>query len=322
VALILDLIGISEMMELSKVDMKDVDVKEEAAEEEAAESEKQDKQTLLIVHNGPNEPFAVPLGLVARIEKIKSSEIQVNGGRRAIKYRDGILPLFALEEAANVSPRQEGETLVVVVFKVAGREVGLMLSEVVDIVETDAKVDDVTYKQTGIFGSGVINGRITLIIDLYGLVYYLMPHWLSEHREQETVVQEKDDGRKPVILIAEDSKFFMNQLKGFMEDSGYSVLTAEDGDLAWKELLAHPGEVDIVLTDIEMPNADGLELCQRIRADGKMKDMPVIAVTSIAGAAAEQKGFQSGLDEYLIKLDRDEIIEKCNHYLKNGRKRS
>ncbi|OGV55579.1 MAG: hypothetical protein A2017_14575 [Lentisphaerae bacterium GWF2_44_16] len=319
VALILDLIGISQMMELTEIGSEET---EEASSEAVVDenTDHRDKQTLLIVHNGENEPFGIPLGLVARIEKIKSADIENIGGRKAIKYRDGILPLFALEEAANVMARGEAETLVVVVFKAGGREVGLMLSDIVDIVETDAKVDDATYKQPGIFGSAVINSRITLLIDLYGLVYHLMPHWRDEKGREVNIQPETVRDHTPTVLIAEDSKFFMSQLRGFMEEAGYIVLTAEDGAVALNVLNANSADVDIVLTDIEMPNLDGFEFTEKARADGRFAKLPILAVTSIAGSAAEMKGKQVGLDEYLIKLDRDEILERCSHYLKNGRR--
>lgn len=319
VALILDLIGISQLVGLTEEGVVDEDAEAVSESASAKESALKDRQTLLLVHNGENEPFGIPLGLVARIEKIKASDIESHGGRKAIKYRDGILPLFALEEVANVSLRPEAPTLVVVVFKVGGREVGLMLSEIIDIVETDSKVDDVTYKQAGIYGSSVINNKITLLIDLYSLVYTLMPDWRQEV-QKEVEVKDTETGGKPTVLIAEDSKFFMSQIRGFMEDAGYDVLTAEDGAIAYNVLAENPDKVNIVLTDIEMPNMDGFGFAEKVRSEARFASLPIIAVTSIAGAAAEQRGKQVGLDEYLIKLDRDEILSKCSYYLKNGRK--
>ncbi len=320
VALILDVIGISEMMELVSLAANEYDLNEEEVEDIFDENvDVRDKQTLLIVHNAPNEPFGIPLGLVARIEKISAGEIEETAGRKTVKYRDGTLPLFRLEEVATVTPVPEASNYVVVVFKVGGREVGMMLSEILDVVETDAKIDDVTHKQTGIFGSAIINNRITLLIDLYGMVYSLMPNWLEEHKG-ETVVREHVREEAPVVLVAEDSRFFLSQIKGFMEDAGYKVVTAEDGLQAWQVLEDNPDGIDLVLTDIEMPNMDGFEFTEKVRDDVRFQTLPVLAITSIAGSAAERRGRQVGLDEYLIKLDRDEIVEKCSYYLKHGRK--
>jgi two-component system chemotaxis sensor kinase CheA len=319
VALILDLTGISEMMNLTEVETRRYK-QEETIQESVRDEEtviNTDMQSLLIVHNAPEQPFGIPLGLVARIEKIRASEIEDTGGRTAIKYRDGTLPLFRLEEASSVKPLEECETYVVVVFKVNNREVGLMLSEILDVVENKAKVDDQTYRQTGIYGSTIINDRITLLIDLYGLVYNLMPEWGKEKKAEYK--QEIEKSGIPTVLIAEDSKFFMTQIKGFMEEAGYQVVTAKDGKEAYDKLIENQDKVNIVLTDIEMPVMDGLEFTQQARQQPQFKSLPILAVTSIAGSAAEQKGFEVGLDEYLIKLDRDEILERCAYYLKNRR---
>ena len=323
VALILDLTGISYMLRRAYIGNK----KEEDgqvvknAKDKVEKYTESDKQTLLIVHNAPGQPFGIPLGLVARIEKIKAADIDNIGGRTAIKYRGGTLPLFKLEEVASVKPLEEQDNYVVVVFKVGGREVGLLLSEILDVVETEDHIDDITFRQTGIYGSSVINEKITLLVDLYGIVYTIMPQW-SEERKEETKVTEATDGTSPVVLIAEDSKFFMSQIKGFMEEAGYEVITAEDGQKAYDALMASADRINIVLTDIEMPNMDGFEFTQKAREDSRFSSLPILAVTSIAGSAAEQKGSEVGLDEYLIKLDRDEILEKCSYYLKNGRRKN
>jgi two-component system chemotaxis sensor kinase CheA len=143
---------------------------------------------------------------------------------------------------------------------------------------------------------------------------------MEERQEEITATTNLEDGMTPTVLIAEDSKFFMSQIRGFMEDSGYNVITAEDGQIAYDKLMENPESVNIVLTDIEMPNMDGFEFTEQVREDARFDELPILAVTSIAGAAAEQRGMEVGLDEYLIKLDRDEILEKCSYYLKNGRK--
>jgi len=146
----------------------------------------------------------------------------------------------------------------------------------------------------------------------------MMPGWTQEV-QREVEVKNSASG-KPTVLIAEDSKFFMSQIKGFMEESGYDVLTAEDGEIAYRILAENQDKINIVLTDIEMPNLDGFGFAEKVRAESRFAALPIIAVTSIAGTAAEQRGKVVGLDEYLIKLDRDEILSKCSYYLKNGRK--
>ena len=82
----------------------------------------------------------------------------------------------------------------------------------------------------------------------------------------------------------------------------------EDGQAAWRYLQENGEDVDVVVTDIEMPKMDGRELASRIKDDPDLQRIPVIAVTSLAGESDRQLGLQSGIDEYQIKLDRENLM--------------
>ena len=160
----------------------------------------------------------------------------------------------------------------------------------------------------GLKGANIIFDKITLLVDLYGVVTTVMPEWAGIAAHSST---EEAGGAN--ILVVEDSKFFMNQITDFVSDVGYTPFQAEDGVEALRVL--EEETIHLVLTDIEMPNMDGLELTRQIRADERWAGLPVIAVTSVAGEAAEQRGQEAGVDEYLIKLDREQILSKLNEYL-------
>lgn len=200
VALILDLTGICALMKLNDISVENEEDARTKNIETSVVSEKTERRSLLIVTNGTNEFFGIPLELVARIEKIKFSEIEDIGGRKSIRYRGGILPLFRIEDAANVTPANASENVVAVVFKSGNRELGLIFSGIVDIVETDAAMDKGTYRQPGISGSIVVNNRITLLVDLLGLVSEIMPENLVEKEKSNCVREEfanvqKEGGR-------------------------------------------------------------------------------------------------------------------------------
>lgn len=308
VALILDVVGISSQMKLNRVADK---VKSQQMLGKEKQEGMEDSQSLLIVMNGPNEQMAIPLGLISRIEKIRTDDIIITAGRRNIQYRGGTLSLFGVEEVANVGMRDESTTTCyIVVFPMAGREVGIMVSEIVDILDAKMKIDDITHRQTGILGSMIIFDKITLLVDLYGVVSAVMPEWSVYTKPQAA---EQGSARRNVLIV-EDSRFFMNQITTFVSEAGYTTFTAEDGVEALQVL--EKEDIHLVLTDIEMPNMDGLELTRRIRSDMRWAEIPVIAVTSVAGEAAEARGREAGVDEYLIKLDREQISAKIDYYMK------
>ncbi|MEW6518028.1 MAG: chemotaxis protein CheW [Thermodesulfobacteriota bacterium] len=304
VALILDVVGISKFMNLSSGSVR---VRDKGPQE--PERINPDAQTLLLVRNSPKEQLAIPLNLVSRIEEIERDQVELTGGRTNMQYRGSTLPLFTVDEVAKVAPLQEDGGLYVVVFPFGEREAGIMVSEIIDIVTVTGTLDATTHKQPGIMGSVIIMKKITMIVDLFGIVAALMPEWL-----QHTSLG-ADSGRGQHILVVEDSPFFNRQICGFLTDAGYKAFSATDG-LEGLALLERE-KIDLILTDIEMPNMDGLEFTARVRADARWSELPVIAVTSLNSEAAEKRGLKAGVNEYLIKLDREKVIQTIHRYIKH-----
>jgi two-component system chemotaxis sensor kinase CheA len=177
VALILDVMGIRTMMHLAEVKATPGAERPHAAQYDQT---RQDFQSLLLVRNAPHEQFAIPLSLISRIERISAHAIESSGGRRYMQYRGGTLRLLALEAVAHVTPREETETLSVIVFTTGGREVGMMVSCIIDALEAEVTFDSMTFRQPGILGSAVLMGRTTLLVDLFGLVAAALPDWVVQ----------------------------------------------------------------------------------------------------------------------------------------------
>ncbi len=305
VALILDVDGVRMLSGASESQQTEGEMRTRESEEERDI----DSCSILIIQHVEDEVYAVPMQLVARIERFSLSELQDVGDRKAISYRGGILPLISLEgivssHALDVS----GTEFYVIVYTVGNEEIGLMASDIRDIVDYRDTIDNRTHKRAGIAGSMIVNGEILQFLDLYGILELDDPEWtqhlLGEAEETELTV-----------LLVEDSPFFQSQMKKEIEAAGFVVLTADDGLLGLEMLRSHP-EITMVLTDIEMPNMDGLEMVRAIKALPEYEGMPLVAVTSLAGASAEQKGLDAGVDEYQIKLDREQLVDVCRRLAK------
>ena len=307
VALILDVAGLSQMAELTSLEGTD---RVMDATKEKLQKTKKDVLSLLLFRNAEEEQFAVPLGLVERIEKIKRSDIEAVGGKNVMQYRGSSLPLFAIEEAAKVKPLADKEDLLVIVFVIAGNDVGLLATPPLDAIEQSLNVDDTTLKQTGIMGSTIINDHTTLIVNIYGLVEALNPEWFEKNKTVK-----RTENAKATVLYAEDSNFFRNQVKEYLIEDEYNVIEAEDGIEAWDLLQKHEGEISLVVTDIEMPNLDGFGLVQKIKEDNRFSHLPIIALTTMAGEDDIKKGKTVGINDYLIKLDKEKLMERVHHHL-------
>ena len=311
VALILDVSNLAQMAELTTM-AETERVAKAAREARAAHDMAQDKASMLLFRNTETEYFAAPLNLVERIERISSSAIERVGGKKVIQYRGGALPLYELSQVTQVGNLPQRDQQEVIVFKVKDHEIGLMVCPPVDALEVFLDIDDSTLKQNCINGSMIIDGHTTLLVDIFGLVKELNPDWFVE---EQTAAAEMTSGGQKVILFAEDSAFFRNQVRGFMNEEGYKVIAAEDGAIAWDLLNKHKDEIDIIVTDLEMPNMDGFELTERIKKHPEFSHYAVIALTSLASDAHIEKGKKVGIDTYEIKLDRENLMKVIRNYL-------
>jgi len=192
VALILDVTGVAAKAGLSSVSGS-ARAAELAAEAEALRL--QDVQSLLLFNNGPDEPCAISLDIVQRIEHIAGSQIERLGKNRTMQYRGHSLPLVTLSDAASLASLDAVEDLIVLVSSVNGREVGLLVTLPVDVVEMRSLIDQNSHRQKGIAGSTILRGKTTLIADLYELVDTVHPEWVAA-RSEESSSARKGTGKR------------------------------------------------------------------------------------------------------------------------------
>jgi DNA-binding response OmpR family regulator len=117
-----------------------------------------------------------------------------------------------------------------------------------------------------------------------------------------------EPGKKPIrkILIVEDSRTQAEYLRHILENEGYRVSLAENGNEALGQIaIEHPS---IIFTDVVMPELDGYELCRRIKADEKTAGIPVILVTQLFDPVDVIRGLEAGADDFIIKPFEAEYI--------------
>ncbi len=117
------------------------------------------------------------------------------------------------------------------------------------------------------------------------------------------------------VLVAEDSPLQRQLVAGTLKAEGFLVLEAEDGAVAWDIL--EKVAVDLLVTDVEMPNLTGLELAVKVRGDQRFGAMPVLMLTTLSGFEQIKAGFDAGASDYLVKplkgereLFMDELVQR------------
>jgi two-component system chemotaxis sensor kinase CheA len=251
--------------------------------------------SLLVFRAGSSQPKSVPLALVTRLEEIAADKIELSNGRYMVQYRDQLMPLVQME---NVVVRTSG-TQPILVFADEQRSMGLVVDEIVDIVEERLNIE-VAGERPGILGSAVIKGQATEVIDVGHFLPMAFADWFTRK-------EMKDFATTQSILLVDDSAFFRNMLAPVLKAAGYKVrvaINAEEGLV----VLRSGQEFDAILTDIEMPDMNGFEFAEAIRADQRMSNTPIIALSSMISPAAIERGRQAGLNDYVAKFDRPGLI--------------
>ncbi|MBF0367472.1 MAG: chemotaxis protein CheW [Oligoflexia bacterium] len=327
ISMIVDVVGFANKINLAALSEKALSHQSLSAQE--ITGEKEDTQQFLIFQNAPDESCAVPIDLVSRIELVNKHDVTLIAGKRTIQYNGTSLPLLCLKDVTAVKDFSPEQEYIIIVFHIYNRDIGVLAARPIDIVMASTNIDQITHKQKGVAGSLIINKQTTLILDIFDLIDHAWPELstlpLMNHKgsnipsaaETAAIEEEPDQTRDnfPSILLAEDSSFFREQIKKFIVSAGYRVFAAEDGAAAWKLLQSNADGIGLVITDIEMPNMNGLELVSKIRADQRFLSLPIIAVTSLADIEDVNKGIAAGVSEYQVKLDREKLTESIKKFI-------
>jgi two-component system chemotaxis sensor kinase CheA len=296
VIMIIDPNGVASAMASHASSVVAENERKEAEEAMTSALDGQSTVSMLLFRAGSPEPKAVPLSLVTRLEEFEVSKIEHSNGRDLVQYRGSLMPLVYIE--ASQTRRGEG-TQPMLVFSDAGRSMGLVVDEIVDIVEDRMNIE-VGSDRAGILGSAVIKDKATEIIDLGYYLPQAFEDWFMRKEMDIAALTKK-------VLLVDDSAFFRNMLTPVLKAAGYDV-TAVNGARQAFELLENGDTFQAIVSDIEMPEINGFEFCEALRRDPRFRKMPVLALSAVVSPASIERGRQAGFDDYVAKFDRPGLI--------------
>ncbi len=255
-----------------------------------------DKTAMLLFKAGENQRMAVPLGLVARLEDIPRDKIELSCGSTVTQYRGKLMPLIAIDGSVD----QQKPTQPLLVFAEGERTMGLMVDEIIDVVEDSLEIE-LAGARPGLLGSAVIGGRATDVLDTG---YWLMQAWEDWFRGVPR--QGSAAGQKHILLV-DDSEFFRQLTIPMLGAAGFRVTALASAPEALR--LRDAGTMfDAIVSDIEMPEMDGVQFARAIRADGPWAGLPLIAMTAHADMENARIGREAGFTDYVAKFEREALI--------------
>lgn len=287
--------------------------------------------------------FALPLAFVEEIRRVRPEEIEDVGGKLLVKVRDEIIDVVRLDVrlALPLLETASGYFRMVIV-NVSGRRVGIVVEEVL-------RKDEVVIKSLGEFlrnvrlfpGASIApDGSLILLLDLHRLA----AQELSEHATvtataaaarvfgpgaaavaSGSIPAEAIDEvlEERVVIVADDSISVRKFVARMLEKAGYCVRLASDG-LEAAEVAVQSG-AHLIVTDLEMPRMNGYELMSHLRQNPETRRIPVMVVTSRAGAKHRDRALKEGAVDFLIKpVQEEQLLAAVGKILgseKNGTRR-
>jgi chemosensory pili system protein ChpA (sensor histidine kinase/response regulator) len=269
--------------------------------------------------------FAFPLGFVEEIRRISPAEIEEVSGKLITRVRDVLTEVVRLDEALQLPALEPNNGyLRLVLVNVGGRQVGVVVEEVL-------RKDEIVIKSLGeylrnvkLFPGATIapDGSLILLVDLNRLIMgesierrplsaalhaarIYPPHAMVPRGAIPAAAVEKEE-REKVVVLADDSISVRRFVGRMLEKAGYRVKLASDGLEALEIAASNP--CDLVITDLEMPRTNGYELILHLRQTPSTAKVPVMVVTSRAGAKHRDRALKEGAMAFMVKPVQEETF--------------
>ncbi len=295
VALILDVMGLAHV---GKV-LGDGRSSTQATSDPRLEGEA-DRQKVLLFRCGGGHRLAVPLALVDRLEEFPRERIESVGSRTVVQYRGQILPLIQLADhvdSVGDYPSATGDKVQVIVFSEGATRFGVLVEEIVDIIEEAISIR-ARSDSAGLLGSVVLGGQVTDFIDVRLIISRV---------KGEAVSHSSAEGSPTRVLVVDASPFARGLLRGDLEMAGHRVVEAIDARDALERLGRN--QIDIVVSNLDLPDSGSYELLKRLRQTPEFMRIPVLGLSDDGIPADLLSQQDPAFDELLSKRDRDAVLD-------------
>jgi two-component system chemotaxis sensor kinase CheA len=260
--------------------------------------------------NAAGQLFIIPTANVERVLCVRADEVQTIERRETIRLNGRVLALVRLHSVLGMTqppPQAAAKSIHVVVLAAGEKRIAFGVDEILNEQEVLVKRLGMPLARVrNVAGATVLgSGKAVLILNADDLLKSS-----SKGGTPAEIVSEGESGgdtpgqRRNMILVAEDSITARMLIKSILESAGYVVKTAVDGVDALTLLKTEP--FDLVVSDVEMPRMSGFELTEKIRADAKFAELPVVLVTALASREHRERGVDAGANAYIVKGSFDQ----------------
>ncbi|MBC7603203.1 MAG: response regulator, partial [Ramlibacter sp.] len=289
--------------------------------------------TQVVMIRSGKQSVGVPANLIEIVRRATPKEIEQAYNLGTYEFGGEQLPFYwsgALLQSSQRSVEPQSRTLPVVVFRSAAQRIAVHVDEVLGNQEVVVKnLGPQLARLPGLAGMTVLaSGAVVLIYNPVALsaVYGDQARLMSADRAQPNMLERAGGDQRtglpaapqiPLVLVVDDSITVRRVTQRLLQREGYRVALAADGLQALERLADE--KPTVVLSDIEMPRMDGFDLARNIRGDSRLKDLPIIMITSRIAEKHREHAMELGVDHYLGKpYSEEELLGLVRSYCAVG----
>lgn len=255
------------------------------------------------------EYYALPCEAIEFAKILMPGELILREDRQCFYHNDVVIDVSRLGSLLDrpIMPVAHNAPLACIVIKVSDYSFGLIVDALQEEEEIVLKAPPTPIKRMrNISGVTILDsGFVCPVLNASDLEKSVRHSHLKLQPGSDVEVQVESTKKKSLLLV-EDSIVTRIQEKRILEAAGYEVVTAIDGVNAWNVLSGR--SFSAIVSDIMMPNMDGLELTRKIRENKKYSETPIILVTSLSSDEDRRKGLDAGADAYITKSEFDQAV--------------
>ncbi len=259
--------------------------------------------------------FVIPTASIRAAVRASDQEIRVVEGKRTVIFHERLVPMVSLADVLHIESTVPIEESTLLIVGSEDYPIALLVEDIHGEQEVAVKNLPAPLTQVrNVSGATLLKtGDLAVVVNMNDvltsavLVGSMVPVPQAESARSQSKAKPQTQKR---ILVVEDSITSRVLLKNILESAGFSVSVASDGQDGWEKLL-QDSNYDLIVSDVEMPRMTGFELTTKIRKEPKLKEIPIIIVTSLASLEDRRKGVEVGANAYFVKsnFDKSNLLE-------------
>ncbi len=265
------------------------------------------------------ESYAIPSIMVTRMMTYQREDVFTAEGKDMVTINNQPMPFVSMGAILDIPANfdKDRDEFPLVALQAADRNVAFEIDELTSEMELVLKpLGQELQAVPFVSGAALLGtGEVIIVLDANDLIRKATGVQLSRRRRVAITRQQAPEIRRVRVLVADDSITTRTLEKNILETAGFEVHVAMDGLEAWQMLTEI--DVDLVISDVEMPNLTGLELAARIKNNSHTDHLPVVLLTSLGKPEQREAGMRAGADAYLVKsqFDQKALLETIQSVL-------